>query len=287
MQKIAFLGMGAMGRRMAARLLSAGYAVTVWNRTADACDAMVAAGARTASSPSDAARGADIVIAMLRDDGASRAVWLDPETGALPALKPHAVAVECSTLTPAWIGQLAGACEARGVDFAECPVAGSLPQAEGGQLHILAGGPPETIDRVRTVLLAMGTAVHHCGPNGTGAAVKLAVNTLYGVQIAALAEIQGFLRLAGLDLATAVEILGGLPICSPAAALAAKAMLGSEFPAAFPVDLVDKDFGYLTATAAAQGGAMPVAGAASGVFRHAVARGLGADNITGVVQLYR
>ena len=98
--RIAFLGLGAMGRRMALRLLAAGHDVSVWNRSAAAADELVAAGARRSATPRQAAAGADIVWAMVFDDAASQAVWLDPETGAAAAMSDDAVAIESSTLTP-------------------------------------------------------------------------------------------------------------------------------------------------------------------------------------------
>lgn len=287
MTRIAFLGMGAMGRRMARRLIQAGHDVAIWNRTAAVCDALAGPEVFTASSPAQAAQGADLVVAMLRDDSASRSVWLDEDAGALSTMAGGAIAVECSTLTPAWIRDLGATCAARGITLSDSPVSGSLPQAEGGQLQFLSGGGAATVDRIESVLLTMGGAVHRCGPLGSGTVAKLMVNALFGVQVAALAEIQGAFRAAGIDLTAAADILAGLPVCSPAAVMAMKSMLSEDFPPAFPLDLVDKDFGYVVQTASALGAAMPIAGAASSVFREATARGYGGDNITGVVQLYR
>ncbi|MCP1659423.1 NAD(P)-dependent oxidoreductase [Neisseria perflava] len=134
MTKIAFLGLGAMGSRMALNLVKAGYALTVWNRTASACDELVAAGAKAASTPREAVQGAEFVISMVRDDEASRQVWLDDKTGALAALAKNAVAVESSTLTPDWIHELSTAMQIHGTAFLEAPVSGSRPQAAQGQL---------------------------------------------------------------------------------------------------------------------------------------------------------
>src|SRR5919109_4498430 len=140
MDEIAVLGLGAMGSRMAANLVKAGYGVRVWNRTADAATPLVEAGARQAPSPREAAAGAAFVIAMLRDDEASRKVWLDPENGAFRALDPQAVAIESSTLTLDWIRNLGQAAAEQGLSLLEAPVAGSRPQAEAGQLIYLCGG---------------------------------------------------------------------------------------------------------------------------------------------------
>jgi len=130
MAEVVVLGLGAMGLRMRANLLKAGHRLTVWNRSKGAADQLIAAGAHLAGSPREAVAEADFVIAMVRDDIASRKIWLDEDAGALAGLKTDAVAIESSTLTPVWIRELAKAASARGVAFLEAPVAGGRPQAE-------------------------------------------------------------------------------------------------------------------------------------------------------------
>jgi 3-hydroxyisobutyrate dehydrogenase len=129
MAKIAFLGLGAMGARMASHLIAAGHELIVWNRNAAKATALVQKGARSASSPRQAAQGAEIVFAMLRDDAASRHVWLDKEDGALTAMTSQAMAIECSTLGLDWVRELARHCQAREIAFLDAPVSGSRPQA--------------------------------------------------------------------------------------------------------------------------------------------------------------
>ena len=125
MSKVAFLGLGAMGSRMAANLMKAGHMVTVWNRSPAAAEALVASGARRASSPKEAAEGGDFVFAMVRDDNASQNVWLDSTNGALAGMHPGAVAIESSTLTPEWIRELSEHLERRGshCSMRRCPAA--------------------------------------------------------------------------------------------------------------------------------------------------------------------
>ena len=286
MSKIAFLGLGAMGSRMAPRLIAAGHDLTVWNRSEGKTGALVELGAQAAETPRAAAMGADLVIAMLRDDGASASVWRDPETGALAGMIPGAVAIECSTITVGHARSLAKACETAGCAFLDAPLAGSRPQAEAGRLIFLVGGPAATLERARPALMAMGGAVHHLGDAGAGAAAKLMVNALFGVQLAAVAELIGFARRSGVDAARAVEALGETPVVSPAAKGAAQAMLARAFAPAFPIDLVSKDFGLVAQTAAEIGARLPVAEAAGAVYEQAAAQGFAADNITAVAQLY-
>jgi 3-hydroxyisobutyrate dehydrogenase len=282
--KIAFLGLGAMGGRMAANLMKAGHDLTVWNRSADRAGPLVAVGAKLAGTPKAAAMGADIVIAMVRDDAASAEIWQNPESGAFAGMRAEAIAVESSTLTVAHIRQLAEAAEARGLRFLDVPLAGSRPQAEAGQLIFLAGGEAETLAEAQTALLAMGGAIHHAGGVGAGAAVKLAVNALFGIQVAALAEVMGLLAANGVNGAKAAEIIGATPVASPAANAAVASMLAGAFAPMFPVELVEKDFAYVQAATPT---GTPMSDAARGVMQRAMAAGLGNQNLTGIVRLYQ
>ena len=282
MSKIAVLGLGAMGSRMAANLIKAGHQVTVWNRSPAAVEALVAAGATAAATPKAAASGAEFVIAMVRDDAASREVWLD---GALAGMADGAVAIESSTLTPQWVRELGQQAAARGIALLEAPVSGSRPQAEAGQLVYLAGGDALVLERARPLLAAMGSAVHHVGALGDGALTKLATNALLGIQVTALAEIIGLLRHNGADVPKALGAISGTSVWAPVAQYLVGTMLASNFAPQFPIELIEKDFGY-TVQAAGSADAAPTIAAARNVFRKGIERGLGQQNMTGVVQLF-
>jgi 3-hydroxyisobutyrate dehydrogenase len=171
MKRVTFLGLGLMGNAMARRLLEHGFDLTVWNRNARRADALVQAGAKLASTPAEGARGAEMVIAMLADDEASRAVWLG-ESGALAAMERGAVAIDSSTLTVECMRALGVAAAARGVSFLDAPVTGSKPQAEQGALRFLIGGDAAAVKRVTPVLAAMSREQVHLGPAGSGALLK-------------------------------------------------------------------------------------------------------------------
>ncbi|WP_298196352.1 NAD(P)-dependent oxidoreductase [Novosphingobium sp.] len=281
---IGFLGLGAMGQRMAARLLSAGHRVTVWNRSAGATANLAALGALTAPDPASAAREADIVIAMVRDDDASRQVWLASGTGAMAAMRPGAIAVECSTLSVDAARHLADEAAKAGLGWLDAPVAGSRPQAEAGQLVFMVGGAETVLSEARATLGAMGSAVHHAGGAGAGSAVKLAVNALLAVQVTALAELLGLLARNGVDLATGVSIVGETPVASPALRAAAASMLAGAFAPLFPVELVEKDLNYADRAA---GGLAPLTQAAGAVMRSTMEAGWANAHITAAAQLYR
>ncbi|MFZ4877034.1 NAD(P)-dependent oxidoreductase [Janthinobacterium sp. Mn2066] len=285
MSKITVLGLGAMGSRMAANLLKAGHTLTVWNRTPQAAASLVAAGARQAATPRAAVAGADFVLAMLRDDAASRQVWLDAEHGALAGMAAGTVAIESSTVTPGWIRELGAQAAEQGVELLEAPVAGSRPQAEAGLLIFLAGGEAATLERCQPLLKAMGGAVHLVGPLGNGALTKLSTNALLGIQVTALAEVIGLLKRNGADVDAALKAIAATPVWAPVNNYLVSTMLTGNFAPQFPIALIEKDFGYAVA-AAGDGDTIPTIAAAHGVFQQAIEQGLGEINMTGVVQLF-
>ncbi len=154
MQRIALLGVGTMGAGMAANWLKKGFPLTMWNRTPARAAPFAAKGATIAATPREAAEGADIIVAMVADDDASRDVWLGP-SGALENAKPGAILIESSTLTPDWVRELAGKAEERGCRFLDAPVGGSRTAAAAGQLVLFVGGDAETLEAARPALEAV------------------------------------------------------------------------------------------------------------------------------------
>ncbi|MGY2288430.1 NAD(P)-dependent oxidoreductase [Pseudomonas sp. SDO528_S397] len=285
MATIAVLGLGAMGSRMALNLLRAGHAVTVWNRSAGAVAELVAAGARHAATPKEAASGASMVLSMVRDDAASRDVWLNPEHGAAAGMTPASIAIESSTVSHAWIVALSQALQGLGLQLIDAPVSGSRPQAEAAQLVFLVGGEGSAVEQARQALMAMGSALHHVGPLGAGTLVKLATNALLGVQVTALAELFGMLGNQGVDLAKAFDAVAATSVSSVAAQRSVASMAAGNFAPQFPVALIEKDFGYVV-NAAGGAASAPTIEASRKVFSAAVEQGLGDLNMTGVVKLF-
>lgn len=283
MAKIAVLGLGAMGVRMARRLVSAGNEVVVWNRTAPAADFVP--GAAIASSPREAARGTDAVIAMVRDDVASRAVWLDPEHGALAGLPAHALAIESSTLTPEWARAWARAVgEAEGVAV-EAPVSGSRPQAESGQLICFLGGDAPGIARAQPLLAPLGQTFHHVGPVGAAAVVKLVTNTLLALQVGAWSEVLPLMQREGLDVEAAIKALSTTTPFPPIAGYILSLMRAGNHAPQFPVELIAKDMAYVSGIGAP--GDLPLAETMERRFGAAIEAGLGGENMTALIKLSR
>ena len=286
MSNIAFLGMGAMGTRIATHLLADGHSLRVWNRTLERCQPLVDQGATVHDSPVQTAETADVVIVMVADDEASRQVWLNETAGAMGGLQEGAVALEYSTLTPSWSLELAGIMSDLNHSFLAAPVVGSRPQAEAGQLIQLVGGDPATLAAVQSILASHSAVIHPVGDVTASMALKLAINTLFGIQVAALGEALGLLQETGMSPSTAIGWLNQMPIASPALKGIGALMVAQNHVPRFPIDLVEKDFRYAELLAQASGAPVPTIKAVHSIYQQAQQSGYGADNIAGIAQLY-
>ena len=285
-QSVALLGLGTMGSGMAANLLKAGFPLTVWNRSRAKAEVSAAQGSRVAETPADAASGASVIVSMLADDVASRAVWLGKD-GALAAAEKGAVLVDSSTVSPAWIAELAQAAEARGLELLDAPVTGSRMQAAGGQLTFLAGGSAEALAKAKPVLEAMSKEIVHLGPVGSGAKMKLLNNFLCGVQIASLAEGIAWLERSGLDTEKAIDLLKRGAPGSPLLANISGRMLSRDYTVNFYLKLMSKDLQYAGEAAAESGVELTTAANARMLFEHAAALGYGDKDMSTVIEPLR
>lgn len=283
---VAVLGLGAMGSRIANNLIEAGYSVTVWNRSPDAARPFRSRGVTVASSPREAAEQADVVLSMVSHNEASKAVWLAPDTGAALGLKAGAIAIECSTLTVQWTQLLDAEITRHNSLFLAAPVVGSRPQAEAKKLICLVGGKAQTLAQVEEILSATAGAIHHIGHAGQAMAMKLAVNALFSIQVAALGEALGLLSKLGLNKAQAMNYLNHIPIISPAAKGAGALMIADNHDPMFPISLVKKDLSYASKSAQAVGAIMPSTDAVGRLYERAIAQNHGAENITGIANLF-
>jgi 3-hydroxyisobutyrate dehydrogenase len=283
---IALLGLGTMGSGMAANLLKAGFLLTVYNRTAAKAEPFAAQGARIARTPAEAVKGAQIVIAMLSDDNASREAWIGPN-GALSAAESDAVLVESSTTSPAWIIELAELARARSLELLDAPVTGSRVQAETGQLKFLVGGSAQALEKITPVLNAMGKEITHLGPTSSGAKMKLLNNFLCGVQVASLAEGMVWLEHSGLDREKALELLKSGAPGSPLLANISARMISGENVVNFLLSLMAKDLSYAHTAAAEAGVELSTAINAKQLFDRAVAAGYADRDMSAVVEILR
>ncbi len=285
-QRVAILGLGTMGMGMAKNLLKAGFSVAAYNRTSAKAAPLAAAGAQIANTPAQAAGNADVVISMLSDDNASRSAWTG-EQGALAGAKPGAVLVESSTVTPAWIAELASLAAARNLSLLDAPVTGSRMQAEAGQLNFLVGGEAAVLERARPALAAMSKEIVHLGPLGSGARMKLINNFLCGVQVASLAEGLAWIERSGLDREQALKVLcNGAPGSPLLNALSAR-MSAASYDVNFLLSLMRKDLSYAGADAATLGVELLTAKTAEARFLQAIAAGYGEKDMSAVIEPLR
>ncbi len=275
-----------MGTGMARRLLAAGFPLTVYNRNADKAAALAREGAQAATTPAAAAAGADILLSMVADDAASRALWLGPD-GALAAARPGAVLVEASTLTVAWVKELAAAAEARQLEFLDAPVTGTKPHAASGELTFLVGGPATALEKARPALAAMSKAILHLGPTGSGAVLKLLNNFLCGVQAASLAEAIAMVEKSGLNRAQALDFLVNGNPGSPLVKTIAGRINAGDFTPNFLLRLMAKDLDYAFRCARELGIPLTTAAGATEVYQRAIGAGHGEKDFSAVVEQFR
>ena len=282
MQRVALLGLGTMGAGMAANGLAKGFGLTVWNRTRTRTQALADKGARVATTPREAAEGADCVFAMVADDAASRAVWLGDD-GALAGAKTGAVVVESSTLTPDWVRELAGRARARGCAFLDAPVGGSRQAAASGELRFFVGGDAATLDKARPALIAIGSKIDLLGPAGAGATWKLINNQLIAAQVAALGEALDVARKAGFRPVQISSLILNGAASSPIVKMKLPSMLNGDYDEPdFALSLMLKDARYAAALAQSLGAPADLVSSAVKAFARAEAKGLGAKDIAAV-----
>lgn len=264
MAKVAFLGLGRMGIGMASRLVGAGHQVTVWNRTKAKAEDLLAAGARWASTPADAAASADAAFAMLADDAASKRAWLAEDDGALTHLPRAAFVVECSTISYAHVLELAAAAKTKGLRYIDCPVTGLPNAAAAGDLILLVGAAKADLDAARPLLAPLCKAIHHFGPVGAGSGYKLMINLMGSVQIAALAEGLALAQKLGLDRDAVVAAIESGAAASPQVVRYCRPMAERKFSdrPTFTTQLRHKDASYGVALANAMGMPAPLGEAA-------------------------
>ena len=237
---LGFVGLGAMGGRMARRLLDGGFALHGYNRTAAKAADLVAAGMTRVASPREAAERAEAVFTMVTDDAALDAVTRGPQ-GILAGLRPGAIMIEMSTVSPAVIHRLAGEVGARGAALLDAPVSGSPATLEAGQLSFMVGGDPAVLERARPFLAAIGPTMTHVGPAGLAKSMKIAVNQGLAVQMLSFAESVLLAEKAGVARERAVEVLLKSVVASPMVKYRGPFVLGMPAEAWFDVDMMQKD----------------------------------------------
>ena len=205
---LGFIGIGLMGKPMTLRLLAAGHAVTVWNRSPEKLGEVLAKGARRADSPAAVARASDLVMMCVTDQKAAEAVLFGAR-GVIEAASPGKLVIDYSSIAPASARDFAARLEAKGMGLVDAPVSGGVAGAEQGTLAIMAGGRPEHIERVRPVVMHLAARFTRMGDAGAGQVAKLCNQAIVGSLIAVIAEAIRLAEAAGVDAKMLPEALKG------------------------------------------------------------------------------
>ncbi len=284
-KRIGFIGLGTMGKPMAQNLLKAGYPLTVYNRTPDKADSLVAAGAASASTPAEAARQSNVVFTNVSNDAALLDVLLGPD-GVLEEAREGLTVIDCSTVAPETSRRAADELAARGARFLDAPVTGSKPAAENGTLVFMVGGDAEALEEQRALFEALGSKLLHMGANGSGSYAKLAHNLIVGINSAALAEGMAFAARAGLDLDKFLEIVQAGGAASKQADLKGRKIIEGNFDVQFSLQLMLKDLLLAMRETAGFQLPSPMLNNAAALYQMGLSKGNGERDLSSVVQCY-
>ncbi len=257
---VGFIGLGLMGRPMAANLLKAGHELTVWNRTASVADHLVSQGAKLAATPRDLAAASEVIFTIVSDPPALESV-LWGKDGVFAGMKRGSVLIESSTVSPGLEKRAAASAAEVGCEFLEGPVTGGTWGAEKGELVYMVGGEESTLKRVEPVLGVVAKKWFHLGPVGAGQTVKLAMNLLLGLEVEAFAEALALVTKAGVAGEKLMEVMQSSMGRSGVLDVKGAMMLKGEYKPSFPLRLMHKDFGLALELANQLGVPLP-AGAA-------------------------
>lgn len=269
--RIAFLGVGLMGSRMARNLLAAGRSLTAWNRDKTKADSLLAQGATVANTAAEAVANASTVITMLANGPAVESVLFGPQ-GAAASIATGALVIDMSSAPPDLAREHAKRFAARGIDYLDAPVSGGTVGAEEGNLAIMAGGTPPAFERAAPLFTALGHATR-VGPAGSGQLAKLANQAIVAVTIGAVAEALLLAAAGGADPAAVRQAIMGGFAESRVLELHGNRMILRDFIPGGPVDHQVKDCVTIVATAKAAGLSLPFAETALALFRDLVAHG--------------
>ena len=275
--RIGFAGLGDMGSLIVSRLIEAGHDVLGWNRTRGKADALVAQGMRLADTPAAAAREAEIMFSILTDGAAVSEVAL-AENGIRAGLKPGAIYIDMSTISPAVSRKVAGELAGAGLTMLDAPISGSPITLKAGQASLMVGGDAAAFERAKPVLLAIGPKVTYIGGNGLACQMKIAVNLLLMVEVICFGEAVALAEKGGVAREVALDAILKSVAASPVLGYRGPFILEGKMPAKplADVTLQQKDMLLALELGRALGSPVPLAAAANEIMN--ACRGLGIDH---------
>ena len=266
---LGFIGMGAMGSRMARRLLDHGYRLAIYDRNHSKAEAMVPYGASIAENIVELARSANVILSCLTNDEAVHSVYTDPK-GVLASAARGTVVLEMSTVLPKTSRTLHALGADRGIEIMDVAISGSTPAVEQGTLVLLVGGNAEVFQAAEPIFRVLAARQFLMGPSGSGTGMKLVVNTLLGVGMQAIAEAVALGEAGGLDRKRLLEVLAQTAVVAPAHVGKLARADREDYSPQFAVGLMNKDFRLILEAANALSRPMPATTAAFGVNSEAL-----------------
>ncbi len=283
--RVAFLGLGIMGSRMAANLAAAGFELSVWNRTRSRAEEFCRQHrAELAGTPAEAAASAELAVTMVVDGDQVEQVLLGPD-GVLERARRGLICVDCSTIGPSAARAIGARLAERGVAMVDAPVTGSAPRAEDGTLTIMAGGSAEDFERARPVLDAMGSLVVHAGPLGDGQMVKVINNAVAATNAAVVGQALLVAARAGLDLDALTEVMASGSGSSAMLELKAGPMRQHDYTTLFKLEHMLKDVRLCLEEGQAAGAPFPLAALTREILTAAMGRGLGDADFAALIEV--
>jgi 3-hydroxyisobutyrate dehydrogenase len=259
--RLGFVGIGYMGRPIARRLLEAGFRLTAYDRDYSKAEELVRYGATVAKSLSELSAACSVVLSCLPSDEAVLETYRGPDSVFAYANR-GSVVIDMSTVYPETSQELARMGSEGGVEVLDVTISGSTPVAENGLLTLFAGGSKERFDTAESIFRVIAKNYFYMGPNGSGATMKLVVNTLLGIGMQAIAEAVALGEKAGLERNRLLDVLSQTAVVAPAHAGKLQRAKKNDYSPQFPLRLMNKDFGLILNLAAAVGARMPAAGVA-------------------------
>jgi 3-hydroxyisobutyrate dehydrogenase-like beta-hydroxyacid dehydrogenase len=283
--RVAFLGLGIMGSRMAANLVEAGFELTVWNRTAAKAEEFCRQhGARLAVTPADAAAASDLVVTMVVDGPQVEAILLG-ENGVAQTARPGTLCIDCSTIGPSATREIGARLAEREIRMLDAPVTGSSPRAQDGTLTIMAGGEAEDFERARPLLETMGELIVHAGPLGHGQLVKLINNAVAATNAAVVGQALVLGARAGADLDALIAVMRAGSGGSAMLELKARPMREHDYTTLFKLDHMLKDVRLCLEEGQAAGGPFPFAALTREILTAASGRGYGDEDFAALIEV--
>jgi 3-hydroxyisobutyrate dehydrogenase len=282
--RVAFLGLGIMGWRMAANLARAGFELTVWNRTPEKAQRFCAEHrAELARTPAEAGAKAEVAITMVVDGPQVSSIVLGDD-GVAAGEAEGVLCIDCSTIGPAATQEIGAALHERGMAMVDAPVTGSAPRAEDGTLTIMAGGSVQDFERARPLLETMGEVIVHAGPLGHGQMVKLLNNAVAATNAATVAQALIVATRAGADLDALVEVMRNGSAASTMLDLKAKPMRDHDYATLFKLDHMLKDLRLCLEEGEAIGAPFPYAALTREILTAAQGMGHGEQDFAALLE---